>query len=464
MQRVCRALRPFVGSRLFYRSALSVMIPVTVQQLINNLFNMVDNIMVGSLDIEGLAMSAVSVANKPYLIFFGIFFGLTGAGGLMISQYYGANDQKTCQGLFSLQLLLGIANSLLFFLLLFLVPEQVMRIFVQDERTIALGVKYLRIVCISYIPVAISNTCIFSMRALGQNKMSMVVSILTMGVNATFNYVLIFGKMGFPAMGVEGAAWGTVIARVFEMCIYLWLLVGRRMAFSTDFLAVRGLSGKVVQAYAKRAIPLIINELLWTVGMNMFFWCYARVEEAALPAITISELCFQLAAVMAMGTSSAVSVLIGTELGANELKKAKDNCKKLILLVLIIGFACMVLCMGLGLVLPNAFAISNGLRILSVRIACLLAVFAPFNFVYSFCFYCFRAGGDTRSAMMLDSGFMWILPVPASLLMGFFMSGHISVFTAVMVVQLLMSAKIFLALHMLRKGRWIRNITMDMDS
>ena len=112
MQTLRQKARPYLGSRAFYAGALGVMAPVTVQQLINNLFNMIDNLMVGSLDPSGLAMSAVTVANRPYTIFFGVFFGMTGAAGLLISQYYGARDYKTCRALFALQVVIGLAASL----------------------------------------------------------------------------------------------------------------------------------------------------------------------------------------------------------------------------------------------------------------------------------------------------------------------------------------------------------------
>lgn len=459
MQAIQRACRPYLGTRSFYADALRVMIPVTIQQLINNLFNVIDNLMVGSLDIEGLAMSAVSVANKPYVIFFGVFFGMTGAAGLMISQYYGARDIKTCQGLFALQLVIGLVVSVGFCALLGFMPETVMRIFVTDPRTIELGVRYLRIICLSYIPVAISNTCIFSMRALGQNRVSMLVSLATMGVNAVCNYLLIFGALGFPALGVEGAAWGTLIARLFEMCFYLLLLMRKRMVFTLNILAFLKLSKSTVRAFMLKAIPLIVNEILWTFGMNIYFWCYARLNEAALPAVTIAEQCSQIAAVMAMGTASAVSVLIGTELGANRLQEAKANCKKLLTLVIAIGFLCVAVCCVLGLALPYAFQISDELRRLATQITLIMGVMAPFNFVYAFCFYCMRAGGDTRNAMLLDSGYMWLLPVPAAIAMAVLLPGRISVVAAAFVVQLLMNSKVVLALLVLRRGKWVRNIT-----
>ena len=461
MQRLLAAARPFLGSRSFYRSALSVMVPVTIQQLINNLFNMTDSLMVGSLDINGLAISAVTVANKPYLVFFGVFFGLMGAGGLMISQYYGAKDLKTCQGLFSLQMGLGLLNALLFCVLLYAFPEQTMRIFVADEYTVELGVRYLRIVCFSYIPVAVSSVCILSTRSLGQNKMTMQVSLIAMSVNVVLNYVFIFGKLGLPAMGVEGAAIGTVASRIVEMLVYIYLLWRRRMVFSTDLLAFRRLKRGVIRVYAGKAVPLICNELLWTMGLNIYFWAYARLNEAAVPAITIAEQGSQVAAVMAMGTSSAVAVLIGAELGANRLQTARESSKKLLSLVLMIGGLCALVTIGLGLVLPYAFTLSAELRRTTTEMTCILALFAPASFVFSFCFYCLRIGGDTKGAMLLDGGYMWLVPVPVSIAMALLFSQHISVTGAMFVVQFLMSIKAVIGLLLVRNGKWVRNITLD---
>ena len=207
MQTIRQSVRPFVGSRSFYAGALGVMVPVAVQQLINNLFNMIDNLMVGSLDASGLAMSAVTVANRPYTIFFGVFFGMTGAAGLLISQYYGARDFKTCRALFALQVVIGLAASLCVGLWLALWPESVMRIFVSDPRTVSLGMEYLSIIWLSYLPLAVSNVCIFSLRSIGENRMSMLVSLAAMGVNALCNYALIFGRLGMPAMACAARRW-----------------------------------------------------------------------------------------------------------------------------------------------------------------------------------------------------------------------------------------------------------------
>lgn len=459
MNAITRAVRPFLGDRKFYSSALAVMIPVAVQQLINSLFNMVDNLMVGSLDVMGLAMSAVSVANKPYMIFNGIFFGMTGGAGLMISQYFGAGEKKTCQGLFSLQMLLGICASFLFFLLLRIFPRQIMGIFVKDPATIELGIRYLNVVSISYLPAAVGSVCIFSMRSLGQNRVPMVVSLCTMGVNALANYVLIFGKFGAPALGVVGAAWGTLIARLVEMSVYLYSLASGKSYFSLDLKQAFRLPWSIVSTFIKKAIPLILNEVLWSVGLNVYFWCYARLDEASIPAISIGEMCNMFASVLAFGVSSAVSVMIGTELGAGRIREAKANCKKLLGLDLMIGAAGALLSCTLALVLPNLYNLSPELRHTATLISLIMGALCPFQFLYGFCFFCLRAGGDTKNAMLLDSGYLWLIPVPAALLMGWLLPGKMALWTAVLIIQFLMYIKVLPALWILRKGKWLRNIT-----
>ena len=461
MVSVRERIRPYIGSKAFYKGALAVMIPVTIQQLINNLFNMIDNVMVGTLDAEGLAMNAVSVANKPFLIFSGVLFGLMGAGGLLLSQYYGAKDRDTCQGIFWTQMSLALLDGLAFFCLLRFAPEWIMRLFVADERTIAQGVAYLRIVCYSYFPAAVSSACIFSLRSIGDNRVSMLVCMVSMAINALFNYLLIFGAFGFPRLGVAGAAWGTLIARLFEMAFYLTLMLRKRMYYRFQPRYALALPKRVRHAFMTKAVPLITNELLWTIGQSIFFWSYARLDERSLPAYTIAELCYQIASVVVMGNSSAISVLIGAELGAGRLDRARENCRKLITLTLCVSLTCTVLCCGLSMVLPLAYSVSDGLRAMATRISVMMALLAPFQFMYGFCFYCMRAGGDTKHALLLDSVYMWCVPVPIAVAMALLLPGKISLFLAALIVQLAMYSKVVLALRELRKGKWVRNITVD---
>ena len=458
--RITRAyLRTFLGSKGFYKSALAVMIPVVLQQLINTLFNVVDTVMVGSLG--EMTMSAVSVANKPGMIYNGCFFGITGAGGLMLSQYYGARDHEQCQSIFSLQFVLGLFFAALYFVVLRFFPQWVMSIFVKDVNTIAIGVSYLRIVSFSYLPAAVASTCIFSMRSLGHNKIPMTISLAALFMNALFNYVFMFGKLGFPAMGVEGAAIGTLLSRTIEMCIYLFVLVKRRSFFSLRLDALLRIRLGVLKSFIRRALPLTGNELLWSTGLNVYFWAYARLDEPSIPAMVIADQAFMVGFVLSTGISSAVSVLIGTELGAGNFEKARKSCKHLLSLVCCIALACSLIGILCSFAMPYIIPVKQELRALSTRLTMLYSLFYPVNCVYAFCFFCLRAGGDTKNAALLDSVYMWLLPVPASIAMAVLGSGSITLPIAITVVQLLMNAKIVLALRIVRRGKWIRNITLE---
>ncbi|MBQ8537509.1 MAG: MATE family efflux transporter [Clostridia bacterium] len=452
-------LRSFVADKRFYSRALSVMIPVVIQQLINTLFNVVDNVMVGSLD--GISMSAVTVANKPFLIYSGVFFGVTGAGGILISQFYGAKDHQQCQRLFSLEFLIGLIASLIFCGILYFFPEQIMTLYVKDTQTIQLGIAYLKVICFSYIPVALSTTCMFSMRALGKNKMPMLASLVTMGLNAFFNYGLIFGNFGLPAMGVTGAALGTLLARLCELGFYLFVLARRKAFFSLDLLGFIHLKASTLKSFWKRALPLTGNELLWTIGLNLFFWTYARLDEPALPAMTIADQVMQVGIVVSTGMASAVSVMIGTELGADRFKQAWQNTKHLLSLVCGIALVCSAVASLGAYTLPFIFNVGEDLRWMATKLTLVYALFYLPNALYAFAFYCLRAGGDTRNATLLDSIYMWLLPVPVALLMGWLGVGRINLIVALFVVQLLMNSKFLLALWVVKKGKWLRNITTE---
>lgn len=435
------------------------MIPVVIQHFINTMFNMVDNIMVGGLG--GLAMTAVSTANKPYMVYSGLFFGMTGAAGLMVTQYYGAEDKRTCQGLFALQFFVGFVGALLYGGLLFFLPRQIMEIFVADEETIALGIQYMRMIAFSYLPVAVSSICIFSLRSLGKNRAPMRIGLATMVCNALLNYMFIFGNFGAPRLGVTGAALGTLLARTMEMVCYLVILARGKNYFTLDLSAVKYLRKPVIAGFVRRALPLTINEIFFGLSFNVYYWAFARLDEAVLPAVTVADLSLQIGVVVSAGMSSAVSVMVGVLLGAGKLKEAKEHSRKLL------GLVCMLAlvntCVGLACtkLLPLAFNIAPALRETASRMILCYSLFYIPNAIYGFCFFCLRAGGDTKSATLLDSVYQWLLPVPAALLMGLFGAGHLTPVVALLMILLLQNSKSIPALWVVSRGKWIRNITME---
>ena len=445
----------------FYMDATAIMLPVIAQQLISALFNFVDNFMVGQLGASSLA--GVSVANKPYTVFMCLFFGFTGAGGMLIAQYYGARERRTMQQLFGLQIVGALVIGTVFFFVLHFFPHVIMGAFVTDPDTMRAGLDYLSMIKYSYIPTAISLTCMHSLRALGKNRMPMVAGFVTMLVNIALNSLLIFGLCGFPRMGERGAALATLIARTVEMLFYLYVLKKERTPFTLDIGCFRKLPRPVLAMFARKGFPLTMNEVLWTSGQMIFFWTYARVQEYALPAISLLDQTTTIVYVLTAGMSSASASIIGQTLGAGQIEEAKEKANRLLRLAGMLAGACLMLGMGLSFVVPAMYAnLAQDLRTMATQLILVQSVLVVPNALYATIFAVLRAGGDTRSAVLLDSGYMWMAVVPASLLCAFLLPaiGRADVRIAFVTVQVLMNLKVFWALAIIRRGKWARNMTI----
>ncbi len=455
-----RHIRPFWGNSAFYRVALLVMIPVALQQLTTAVFNFADSIMLAK--VGEWAMSAVAVANKPGLIYNGLFFGFTGAASLLISQYHGAGKLHVCQRLFSLELVLALAFSGLFVALLLCFPEALMRAFVTDPQTIAAGVSFLRIMVWSYVPASFSLVCLFSLRAMGINMLPMVVSMISIAANLFFEWALIFGRLGMPALGVRGPAMGTLLARLLEMGIYVAVLLSRKTPFTLSIAPAKQLGRPLLRDYLHKFVPLTINELVWCGGQLVYFWAYTRIDEKALPAVNVSDQVITIAMVLFQGITSAVAVLVGRHLGANRFGEAKANAKRLYGLTAIVGLLCMLLSLALaqtiGLIFPDLSAEQIAL---TKRLTHILTCFIPLNVVYLLSFNLLRAGGDTKHAVLLDSFYLWMLPVPIAFLMGLLLPGKLPILPVLLTVQILACLKTFWALRIVRRGTWLNNLTRE---
>jgi len=335
-----------------------------------------------------------------------------------------------------------------------------MRVFVKDDYTVFVGAEYLRLVAWAYLPAAVSSVCVFSMRSLGINLLPMVVSILAIATSAFLNWVLIFGNLGMPRMGVRGAALGTLIGRVLEMCIYTAVLLARKTPFSLSLGQARRIGRPVMRDFVRKALPLTFNEILWASGVILFFWAYARINEPALPALNVSDQVFNVAWVFFMGMSSAISVMVGKQLGTGQFDEAKQNAKRLYGMGLMISLVCVAVSLGVTQLLPGIFPRLSPPQIpLAKHLIYILVCFFPSHAVYVISFFLLRAGGDTKSAMLLDGGYTWMIPVPVALVLAIAFSERIDVRLAMFIIQLLMNLKVVWALRMVKRGAWLRNLT-----
>lgn len=453
-------MKRFIGDKKFYIITLSIALPIMAQQFVTTFVNLIDNIMIGS--VGSLALTSVTVANKVYLIFNSSMFGICGAASIFIAQYYGAKDNKSCQKIFNINIVCGLLIASLFVLALLLFPKQLMEIFSSNPDVIHESLRYIRFAVYTYIPYAISNCVMMALRAIGVNKIQLGIGIVTVMINTLLNYILIFGHFGMPVMGVQGAAIATAIARIIEMCVYLLILLKQKYTFYLSLEGMFHLDFQLIRSMIKKAVPLTINEILFSLGLTMIFISYMRCDESLISAISVVDTVMQIAYIIFGGLSSAVSILIGNRLGANQIQEAKDNARLLLAFGVMIGIGISVIFISIAPIIASFYNVKELIKetiILLIRIKSLLLPV----YVYNVCiFFILRAGGDALSTMIMDSGFLWCAGVLVSTVLSIFV--EIPLVLLFTIVESCDVFKLFVATYFFRKEKWAKNMTLSTES
>lgn len=448
-------LKRFIGTKDFYKEAIAIALPIMLQQFVTSFVNLIDNVMIGSVGAS--ALTSVTVANKFYMIFNSTMFGFCGAAGIFIAQYYGARNHRKCQDVFNINMSGCLLAAVFFMFLAALFPTFILGLFTKTSEILNLGYDYLSVIKYSYIPTAVSFTAVMALRAVGINAIQLKVGSVTVATNTFLNYCLIYGNFGFPVLGVKGAAIATLVARIVEMTIYAIVLWRKKHFFYWDFKGMVRLDLSLLKNMLNKAIPLTANEILYSVGMAMVFKSYMRVDEYLIAGLTVVDTVINIAFIIFGGLSSAVSILIGKRLGANELEEARENAYKLI------AFGMMVSA-GIGLILYIAAAyipyIYNFDETINTTITTLLRIkgcLLPVYVINVCVFFTLRAGGDTRSTLIMDSGFLWGASVLISTIISIYFPPSLVVLF--IIVELLDVIKLTVAVYYLRKGTWVKNLT-----
>lgn len=452
-------IKSLIGDRAFYRQLIAVAAPLVLQQLITTSVQLVDNIMVGTLGES--AIGSVSIVNQLYFIVILITFGAMGGAGVFSAQYFGSKDYDKLKQTFRFKLLVGFLVAVLSFIVFSFFGESLLGLFTDNSTTIQGGLSYLNIAKWSAFPwilsVAISNT----FRETGITKPLLKISIVAILTNTVLNFILIFGFLGFPALGVVGAAIATLISRFVELGLTLVLLKKRGKLFSSKIFQMFHIDKKILAAIIIMAIPLTLNEALWATGQTVFFHAYSTRGDDALAAMSITGTISQLVFVTFGGIATAVAVLVGNTLGKNQLQEAKDNARKLIAFSVFIAVLAGMILFGLSFIMPGLYDVSiEAIHIAEFNLR-INAIFIPFFSFNVALYFTLRSGGDTKSTFMMDAGFMWLIPVPISLILAYFTS--LPVIYMFLIVQMLDIPKMIFGLSRYRKGHWIKNLAQDSD-
>lgn len=449
----------YLRDKSFYNIMLGIAIPITVQNLISTSLNMVDTVMIGRIGENELA--SVGIANQIFFLFILMAFGINSGASIFIAQYWGKKDVQNIRKVLGLTLILGGVVSLFFSIAAFFTPDFILGLFTEDPKVVEIGSKYLRIVSLSYIVTMVSFAYGFASRSVGQAKLPMYISAISLGINTLLNYLLIFGKLGFPMMGVEGAALATVISRVIEMSILLFVIYKNDETLAAKFSEMVAFSKPFIKKFFDTTLPVILNESFWSLGMVMYTAAYGRIGTGALAAIQIASTIQNIFLVINKGLANASAVMLGNQLGSNHKEKAIAYAFTFLFLGITVGLALgviMYLCAPLTLYF---FEVSEGVYRDTIKIIIVMSIFM-FIKIYNAIVIVgvLRSGGDTKFALILEIGSVWLIGVPLAFVGA--LLWKLPIYWVVFLVSLEEIVKAIVGLPRVLSTKWAKNVVDEL--
>ena len=456
-------MKRFIGTKEFYKTVAALALPLLLQNAISTFVNLLDNLMVGRIGTE--SMSGVSIVNQLTFVFALCLFGGTGGAGIFGAQFYGKGDQNGLRHTLRFNLVLSGGFSVLACAALALFQDFFIGAFLHETGsagdlalTLSEGKAYLRIMLWGLPGFALTTAYVGTLRVTGNNRLPMRASLAAILVNLVFNYLLIYGKLGFPVLGVRGAAIATVLSRYVELALVLRGTHGRKeppeyiRGLYRHFSIPRRLTGDII----RRGLPLLVNEMFWSLGMTMLTQCYSYRGLDAVAALNISSTVSNLFNTVFFTMGNVAGIVIGNLLGAEEYDRARHASTHLMALSFA---ACTV--MGAGLffaapVAPRFYNTTPEIMGLAANLMRVCAVMMPLVALTNVEYWTIRAGGRTYITMLFDSVFTWVVLVPLAWVL-IHRTGlpMLSVYALVNASEILKTA---IGLVLVKKGIWVQNI------
>lgn len=446
-----------------YRRAMALAVPMMIQNGITNMVGLIDSVMVGSLGTE--AMTAVSIVGQLIFVFnLGIFGGISGPG-IYGAQFYGQGNIEGFRSAVRMKRFICIAFLIVGILAFIFGDELLIGLYLKGESgsidaelTMSLAKDYLHVMLWGFPAFAITQIYASSLRESGDSIKPMAAGVASVVVDIVFNYFLIFGKFGFPELGVKGAAIATVLARIVEMLVVVvWSNLRRKrheflQGLYKTFLVPKELSGKML----KKGVPIFMNEFLWAGGVAVLTQTYSSRGLEIVAGLNISNTLCNLLNVVFVALGNAVGILIGQTLGAGEYDRAKKDSFSLMKFT---GGICLILTAVLVAIshfFPMVYDTTDEVRSLGTSFIIITALFFPVQGYLNAMYFTLRSGGKTLVTFLFDSVFSWVFSVPlAYLLCNFTAMPILAVYAVIQAADII---KVIIGYIMIKKGIWISNI------
>lgn len=455
--------RRFIGDKNFYKMVLAVAIPMMIQNGITNFVGLLDNIMIGQIGTE--QMSGAAIVNQLIFVYNLCIFGGVSGAGIFTAQYFGQKDYEGVRKTFRFKFWMALILTVVTIVLFLTAGTALIKMYLNGEgsaedaaATLIYGKQYLLIMLAGLPPFMLGQIYASTLREGGKTILPMVAGIISISINLLFNYLLIFGKLGFPKLGVQGAAIATVISRYVEVAIIIvWTHCHKQ---SNPFVkglyrtmkVPKQLTGKILV----KGTPLLLNETLWAAGMAMLTQCYSIRSLDVVASLNISNTINNVFNIVFIALGDSVAIIVGQLLGAGKMKEARDTDNKMIAFSVTCCTIIAIIMFLLAPLFPKLYNTTNEVRLLARYFIMATAFFMPQNAFLHACYFTLRSGGKTIITFLFDSVFIWCVSVVLAFLLSRFTS--LPVLVIYIFVQMADMIKCVVGFILVKKGVWLQNI------
>lgn len=447
----------------FWINILGIALPIAMQNLITMGTSMMDSVMLGRADDTGVLLSAATLANQPFFILTMLTFGLSGAASVLIAQYWGKGELGPVRAILSIIMKAGLVAGLIMGSAALLCPEWIMSLYTPRPEVIEAGASYLRIIGFAYFTFGISNTVVCTLRGVELVLISVVSGLASFATNVFLNWVLIFGNLGAPALGIRGAALATLTARLVEFAIVMIYLfrVDKRLKFRMHDLV--GFHRVLAHDLVRTGTLVVLNELCWSVTVSIQAAILGHIQYAAgdpVAANSIASIIQQLSTTFIFGFAGAAAVLVGKAIGAGDEEAAIRRAHTFRLFSLVLG----VVACGLILLIRDPFIafydIPPETKALTAELVNVLAVITIFvSMASTLIVGVLRGAGDVTFCMVAEAAALWVLAIPAAMLAASVFEWPVPI--VLICMKLDEPAKTLACVLRMRGRRWISSLTRD---
>lgn len=444
----------------FYKRLVLITVPIIIQNLITSSLNMIDTLMIGK--IGEIELASIGIANQFYFLYSLIIMGISSGCGVFISQLWGKKDIKNIKKVLGMGFIIGILGTLVFMFLAIGMPEKIMGIFNKDPRVIKTSSSYLVIVATSYIFTSITFNYAAGLRSIGNAVLPMIASFIGLIINGILNYIFIFGKLGFPAMGVKGAATATVIARTVECLIIIIFVYSKNKVLNAKFKEMVGAAKQLINSFYKITIPIVLNEACWGLGNVTYAAIYGRIGTGALASIQICTTVMNLFMIISFGLSNASVTVIGNEIGANREEKGKLYARRISKITFAISIVLSLILLISAKPILSVFNISESVRMNSLYILYIYAVILVIK-IYNAVLIVgvLRGGGDATYGSILQACTLWFIGIPLAAIAAFVIK--LPVYIVVLMTAVEEIIKVILLIKRFKSNKWVHNVVKDIE-